>query len=171
VSLARASIPLPDPPLADGDLLLRPWAPHDAAALAAAWADPEIARWTGVPAVADEAAALRWISGEGDRRARGICLDLVVELGGELVGEVGLAQLDPVAGTAELGWWVASSHRRRRVATRAARTIAAWAVDELAVHAVIARCHRANSASGAVARAAGFEPTGVVGDVEVWRFG
>lgn len=121
--------------------------------------------------MADEDMARRWISGDADRRARGLSLDLVVELAGEVVGEVGLAALDLVAGTAELGWWVAPSHRRRGVATRAARTLAAWAVEELAVHAVIARCHRDNPASGAVARAAGFECTGAVGDVEVWRFG
>lgn len=33
------------PPLQAGDLLLRPWAAADAAALRAAFADPEIQRW------------------------------------------------------------------------------------------------------------------------------
>ena len=42
-------IPLPDPPLRSGDLRLRPWRLDDAPALVAAWADPEIQRWTAVP--------------------------------------------------------------------------------------------------------------------------
>lgn len=163
-------VPLPDPPLADGDLLLRPWAVLDARTLAAAWADPEVARWTGVPAVADEAAARRWIRGDADRRARGLALDLAVARGGTVVGEVGLADIDPGADTAEIGWWVAPRHRGAGIARRAVRLVALWAVEELVVGSVTAHCDRGNPASGAVARAAGFQWVGQSGDIEVWRF-
>ena len=64
-------IPLPDPPLRSGDLLLRPWRLDDAPALVAAWADPEIQRWTGVPTRRDLAAAERWIAGDADAAASG----------------------------------------------------------------------------------------------------
>lgn len=170
MTLARASVPLPDPPLADEVLVLRPWRIDDAATLAAAWEDPAIARWTGVPAVTGEAAAQRWIGGDADRRAHGLALDLVVERCGEVVGEVGLADIDPRSRTAEIGWWIAAGHRGEGLASRAVRLVAAWAVEELVVNAVLARCHRRNPASGAVARSAGFAPVDGSGEIEVWRF-
>jgi RimJ/RimL family protein N-acetyltransferase len=171
----RRPIPLPDPPLQDGRLELRPWRPGDGVALAAAWADPEVARWTGVPAAPDPTVAERWIAGEADRRARGLALDLVIERDGEVVGEVGLVNVDEQPGTAEMGWWVAPEHRGQGVAATAAHLVASWAVEELSVSAVVARCHPDNPASGAVARAAGFSRCEAPGDeappAEVWRFG
>ena len=92
-------------------LVLRPWRVEDAAALVAAWADPEIQRWTGVPDRRDLAAAARWIAGDDARRQRGLSLDLVVERLGEVVGEVGLSSIDRDAGTAEIGWWTAAASR------------------------------------------------------------
>jgi RimJ/RimL family protein N-acetyltransferase len=147
-------IPLPDPPLRSGDVVLRPWHPDDAAALVAAWADPEIQRWTGVPEVRDLAAAVRWIAGDDVRRERWLSLDLVVERGGEVAGEVGLSSFDREGGTVEVGWWTAPDHRGRGVASAAAGLVVAWARAHLALE-VIARCDTANPASVAVARRAG----------------
>lgn len=167
----RRAIPLPDPPLDDGHLSLRPWRPDDAPVLAAAWADPDVARWTGVPPRADLPAAAAWISGEADRRARGLALDLVVVVDDEVVGEVGLVD-DPERDEAEIGWWVAPDHRGRGHATTAARLLATWALDELSVTSVRALCHRANPASARVAEAAGFVPDPSpehLPELEVWR--
>ena len=63
----------------------------------AAWADPEIQRWTGVPERRDLAAAERWIAGDEARRERWLSLDLVVDLGGAVAGEVGLSAFDRAA--------------------------------------------------------------------------
>ncbi len=43
---------------------------------------------------------------------------------GTLLGGAGLSRLDRDAGSANLGYWVASPHRGRGVATRAARLVA-----------------------------------------------
>jgi hypothetical protein len=43
------AIPLPEPPLTDGEIRLRAWEPGDARAVTAACQDPEIPRWTVVP--------------------------------------------------------------------------------------------------------------------------
>jgi RimJ/RimL family protein N-acetyltransferase len=59
-----------------GAVALRPWRPADAPALAAAWADPDIARWTAVPEDRSVEAAARWIAGWDERRRRGLALDL-----------------------------------------------------------------------------------------------
>jgi RimJ/RimL family protein N-acetyltransferase len=164
------SVPLPDPPLEEGPLVLRPWELVDTPDLVAAWADPEIARWTGVPPESDDDAARRWINGDAHRRARGLALDLVIEVDDEVAGEVGLAGIDPDEGTAEIGWWISPGRRGEGLAARAAGLVARWAVEELCIDAVVARCHRANPASAGVARAAGFSNAGRDGDVEVWRF-
>jgi [ribosomal protein S5]-alanine N-acetyltransferase len=136
-------------------LTLRPWALADAPALVAAWADPEIQRWTGVPEHRDLAAAERWIAGDEARRERWLSLDLVVERGGAVAGEVGLSSFDREAGTADIGWWTAPAHRRLGLASMAATLLVAWATGQLGLTTVIARCHVDNPASVVVGRRAG----------------
>lgn len=164
-------IPLPDPDLVDSDLVLRPWSAPDAPELVLAWADAEVARWTGVPPRTDLPTATRWIAGDADRRARGLSLDLAVDLAGGIAGEVGLAGFDATRRTAEIGWWIGPAHRGAGLATRAARLLAAWAVEELCVDVVLARCAAANPASGRVARGAGFDLLDRGDGTEVWCFG
>jgi ribosomal-protein-alanine N-acetyltransferase len=161
-----APVPLPDPPLVDGELRLRPWTAGDAAALSAAWGDPEVARFTGVPADRSEAAARRWIEGDGARRAAGRSLDLVVDVDGQVAGEVGLVDRPGRPGVAEVGWWIGPAHRGRGLAARAVRLLAGWALGALELSALEAVCDPANPASAAVARRAGFTPDGAI-----WGFG
>jgi ribosomal-protein-alanine N-acetyltransferase len=156
VTAALTPLPLPDPPLVGDGFRLRPWVPADAPALAAAWTDPEVVRWTGVPPQHDEAAAARWIDGDAHRRQRGLALDLVVDVDGAVAGEVGLAGRGAGAGTVEVGWWVAPEHRGRGLAAAAVRAVAEWATAELHVDRLVARCHPENPASSGVARRAGF---------------
>jgi RimJ/RimL family protein N-acetyltransferase len=168
--VTTAPIPLPDPPLGDGVVVLRPWRADDADALVAAWVDPEIACWTGVPPQRDRAYAQRWIAGEAHRRAEGLALDLVVEVDGAVVGEVGLAAFDRPSHTAEIGWWIAADHRDRGLATRAVSLVAQWTLDELCTEVLVARCAEGNPASAGVARSAGFTPPPGT-DPEAWTFG
>jgi RimJ/RimL family protein N-acetyltransferase len=156
--------------LSDGRLTLRPWRSAEAAVLVAAWADPEVARWTGVPAEPSLAGARRWIEGDADRRARGLSLDLVIDVDDAVAGEVGLAAIDVGARTAEIGWWIAPSHRGQHLASRAAALLAGWVVEELCVDTVLARCACANPGSSAVARSAGFALVGEVDGSQLWRF-
>jgi RimJ/RimL family protein N-acetyltransferase len=153
--------PWPDPPLTDGVLRLRPWAEDDARALAAAWADEEIRRWTAAPQLdleAAEAQARRWIAGADERRQRGLALDLVVSPAEdddtEVLGEVGLVTLAGGPARVELGWWTAPAHRRQGVATRAVSLVAAWCRETLELE-VFAEVDADNPASIWVAEAAG----------------
>ena len=145
------SLPLPDPPLTDGVVRLRPWSVHDVDALVDAWADEEIQRWTRVPAQRGEADALRWIAAEGLRRERGLALDLVIspsdEADATVLGEVGMVPLAGGPSRAELGWWVGAPHRRRHVATRAVGLFADWLRDELAFTDLFAEVDPENPAS------------------------
>ncbi|MGV3758990.1 MAG: GNAT family N-acetyltransferase, partial [Actinomycetota bacterium] len=130
----------------------------------------EIARWTGVPAPHDVEAAARWIQGDTDRRARGLFLDLVAVVDDAIVGEVGLAAIDRPRRTGEIGWWVAPHRRGRGLATRTVALFAEWAVTELSIDEVVARCHVENPASSGVARAAGFWPVAEAAPYRVWSF-
>jgi N utilization substance protein B len=119
--------PLPLPTLGDGTIVLRPWEPADAEALVQAWRDPEIARWTAVPADPSLVRARRWIAGAPTLREKGLSLDLVISTPqGEVLGEVGLTGLAP-DGSAPLGFWTMPAQRGRGVASRAIRLLTAWA--------------------------------------------
>lgn len=155
----------PEPPLAGMRYGLRLWAPEDASALAAAWADPEVRRRMPVPTPADEAVAAKWISGCAGRRTAGLALDLaVVDLSepdrAVVHGEVGLSAIDRDRGTARIGWWTAPDHRRRGVATEAVGLLARWALGSLGLEALVAEVDPDNIASLTVARKAGFENLG-----------
>src|SRR2546421_6700412 len=69
-------IPLPDPPLDDGAVALRPWRATDLVPLVDACQDPEIPRWTAVPSPYGEHDAREYLArAEIDRRsgrARGL---------------------------------------------------------------------------------------------------
>jgi Acetyltransferase (GNAT) domain len=75
-------VPLPDPELVDPrcHIRLRPWCDSagDVAGLAAAWHDQSVMAANPVPQDASPEAARCWVAGEGDRRARGLALDLVI---------------------------------------------------------------------------------------------
>lgn len=150
--------PLPDPPLSDGVVRLRPWVDADAPALAAAWGDDEIRRWTAVPASPTEAHARRWIAGASLRRERGLALDLVVSPGDPgddaVLGEVGLVTMAGGPSRAEVGWWTAPAHRRQGIASRAVTLFAAWCVDVLGVE-LFAEVDPDNAPSIWVAESAG----------------
>lgn len=148
------------PGLTDGLVRLRPWRADDAPALAAAWADPEVRRFTAVPEATDGAAAARWIAGDAVRRERRLAVDFVVSPADsdEVLGEVGLGPFDTSRDAAVLGYWVAAPARGRGVATAAARLLAGWALDPagLGLAALLATTDPANPASEAVLRSVGF---------------
>lgn len=182
----RGSLPRPEPPLGDGVVALRPWepTPSDAAALVGAWTDPEIARWTGVPAGPSVAVAASWIDGQAARQASGLALDLVVtgfppgsgatersELVRSVWGEVGLAHFDPARRVAEVGFWTAPRWRGRGVASRSTDLLAGWALrPPLRLVGVFARTHPGNRAAASALRRSGFELLGQAGpsSSDVW---
>jgi RimJ/RimL family protein N-acetyltransferase len=168
--------PLPWPPLADPitQIGLRPWGAgeDDAAALAAAWADPEIARWTSVPAEHDVEAARTWIRGEEARRSRGLAMDLVISRLDEprvVLGEVGLVMVEADKGWAELGFWLAPEARGGGRAAGAATVFVEWVLRELPVKRLFARTQPDNPKAGRVAEAAGMVRAGELETgTEVW---
>ena len=157
-------------------MALRTWSPTpaDAAALAAAWADPEIARWTAVPDDASSAAATRWIAVVAAPSVDAPSLDLVIidpAQPATVLGEVGLVVVDRARRLLEVGYWIAAPHRGQGRAAAAVDQAVTWVLDPSVGWAtVIARVDPANPASGAVARRSGFGPAGSLADGRVlWR--
>ncbi len=169
-------LPLPDPPIRTPRLLLRAWQPDDADALVAAWADPEVRRWTGVPERPDRATAAAWIGRTPALRDAGRSLDLVIDVDGAVAGEVGVVvATDDERRSGEIGWWLAPDHRGRGLASEAVDAFTGWLLGPAGpdVAEVVARCATANPRAGRVAAAAGFhhEPASGDPEVELWRAG
>jgi ribosomal-protein-alanine N-acetyltransferase len=163
-----ARIPLPDPPLSDGVVTLRPWEPEDAPALVAGWEDPDVQRWTGVPDLRDEQQARRWIEGTPTLREGGRSLDLLITDAQDHrpLGEVGLTAFGKAGGRdAEVGWWVLPEERGRGVAARAVDLLTTWALAApLHLSEVIAWVDAENTPSQQVAERAAFTRAGATGE-------
>ncbi len=153
----------PDPPLGDAGILLRVPSRGDAQAIASACRDPEIARWVPVPVpytLADAASFLDtieagWTSGSPSTFA------IVDRSGGHLLGMISL-EYGAVAGRAAVGYWIAPGARRRGIATRAVRLVAAWAFEDPALERLELTTLVGNVASGRVALGAGFAREGIL---------
>jgi RimJ/RimL family protein N-acetyltransferase len=157
------SIPLPSPPLTDGDILLRPWERRDAAAVTAACQDPEIPRWTVVPYHYTQRHARDFVNETAADRAAGRELALaIVDPEDLLLGAVGLANFDWPDLKGEIGYWITAEARRRRVGTRATRLLAVWAIEQLGLERVELLANPRNEASQQLAERAGFTREGTL---------
>ena len=154
----------PEPPLTDGVVALRAWEDDDVAFITEACQDPEIPRWTRVPSVYTELDACEWLSTHESMRACGAALPLaIVEVGsGRAVGSTGLHDLDWENSTGEVGYWIAAEARRRGYARRAVQVLTRWSIEELGLDRLELLTDVENAASQRVARAAGYEPEGIL---------
>jgi ribosomal-protein-alanine N-acetyltransferase len=151
---------LPDPP--EG---LRHWRLADAPALEAAWADATVRLWNPPPADAD---ATSWIMRCDERWTLRLSIDFVIDVDGDVGGEVGLRNFTTGPDRAELGVWVAPAHRRRGVALSSVRTVTRWARHELGLAQVWCRTAPGNDGAVALFAAAGWDRLGLIGDRVVW---
>src|SRR3954453_10416226 len=157
-------IPLPDPLLDDGTVALRPWVPEDLLPLVEAAQDPEIPRWTAVPAPYTEHDAREYLArAEIDRRSgRELGLAVVSSADGELLGSCGLARFDWHDRKVEVGYWVAAAARRRGAGARATGLLARWALTSLGMERVELLANPLNEASQRLAKRAGFTREGLL---------
>jgi RimJ/RimL family protein N-acetyltransferase len=157
-------IEYPNPPLQDGEVLLRPWRQSDSAAVTAACQDPLIARYTLVPSPYREEHALGWFEEAERQRREGIGLHFVVvdSEDSELLGSVGANAISWDHRVCQVGYWVAREARRRGVATRSVELLSRWLLGDLGLARVEIRVDVENAASQQVAEAAGFVREGVL---------
>ena len=150
-------IPVPDPPLRDPAVMLRPWTRADAPFLRPACGDEAICAYSTVPWTYTAADAEAWVGRQEDKRLAGRGITLAIVPDGETApsGTVVLSALDAAAATARLGYWLVAGSRGRGHASRAARLLVAWSVRALALRRIELVILPANGASQRVAEAIG----------------
>jgi RimJ/RimL family protein N-acetyltransferase len=153
---------LPDEPLSDGRVVLRPWVYRDVADAHAGMQDPEVPRFTTIPRGNPRTAVHLYLDHQSLARAAGTELALAVTETGEdrFLGSISLVRLDWDARETEIGYWLAPWGRGRGVMTAAVRLLAAWTFATLPLDLLHLRIDVDNAPSMAVAERCGFVRTG-----------
>jgi [ribosomal protein S5]-alanine N-acetyltransferase len=128
-------IPLPQPPLGDGVVRVRPWRADDLAARVEAWRDADLMRFMLQPApepITVEAARA-WLEARERRRLAGEALFLVVAEpdSDRAVGAVWLWNVSTADRRGEIGYWLLRPARGRGYATRAVELLCRYAFEQL----------------------------------------
>lgn len=151
-----------EPPvvLADGSVRIRPYRLEDAAAHydAVRASVDEVAPWLDwCHAEYTPAESRAWIASRPAAWAQQQAYSFVVvdAQGGVLLGGCGLNQINPAHSVASMGYWVRSDWAGRGVATRAARLVARFGFETLALHRIEILVQPANRASCRVAEKVG----------------
>lgn len=148
------SLDPPDPALSDGDLVLRPPEEGDVPWIVRGCIDPEVSRWTTVPSPYDEGHARAFVADAAVDWRQGTTATFAILLDGEGAALITLRRREP--GTGEIGYWVGSWARRRKVATRAGRLVCDWAFATLGLERLTLDTMPGNLPSEGVAAALGF---------------
>ena len=166
-----APLVTPDPPLTDGDILLRPFLLDDAAAIAEACRDEEITRFTFMPEGFTEDQAHTWIERSEDRWREGHARFAVVDArSDELLGQIGMA-VAWFYGSAEAYYWLTAAARGRGVVTRALGMMADWAFDVVGIERLYLLVLPENERSHLVAERCGFTREGTLRAYERFKGG
>jgi RimJ/RimL family protein N-acetyltransferase len=150
----------PDPPLAAGDVVLRPYRTSDLDDLVRELSDPEVPRWTNVPPGYGREDGERFLGQAEPQRLAGRALTLA--MGDPLQGAVGLTDVDWRERRAEVGYWVAASWRGRGLASLAVRLLSDWALSQAGFERLDLFANPANEASQRVAEKAGYTREGLL---------
>ncbi|WP_214021009.1 GNAT family N-acetyltransferase [Methanoculleus sp.] len=170
------------PPILVTDrLLLRPFTLADAPEVQRLAGDYEIAsRTLEIPYPYPDGAAENWIATQRSGFEQGVHVVYAVARAreGDLVGAVGLVEVNRRHGRAELGYWVARPCRGRGYATEAARAMIEYGFSILELHRIYAMHLSRNPASGRVMEKCGMvheahlrehdRKRGTFEDVDVW---
>ena len=152
--------PYDDIRLSDGRVALRPWRVADAALMAAACADPDIALFCMMPAGYTIAMARDFIADAPQAWANRGWLHLALTAAGDdqPVGAIGALAVDRDAATAELGYWVIPEYRRRGLAGAGVSLVTDWAFEILRLRRVAIGTMVGNAPSRRIARSLGYRP-------------
>ena len=154
--------PVPDEPLTDGLVSLRPWREEDVADLVAAIdGDVDIAQWLElIPQPYREREAHAWVSAAATMWRDGTASTFAVLADGEVVAGCGINWIDREHGVGDIGYWARKDARGRGYVTRAVVVASRWAFDHGCARLQL-RADAENVASQRVADRAGFTREGV----------
>ncbi|MEN3361649.1 MAG: hypothetical protein V7637_5631 [Mycobacteriales bacterium] len=137
-----------------GWVVLRAFDPADLPALRAAFADPDVSRWNGIPLDLD--AVGHWLARRNDWSDGTHASWAIGDAAGALLGSVSLHRIDLDQGDAEIGYWLAPAARGRGNATAAVELATGYGFDTLGLRRIFLYHAITNPASCRVAAAAGY---------------
>ncbi|MFD9301659.1 GNAT family N-acetyltransferase [Streptomyces sp. NPDC060048] len=146
-----------------GGMLLRPWEPHDAPALLAASADPDIRHWNRPDHLTQDQAVTRitrWR--ERWHTERAAIWAVAPSEGSRAVGVIALADLDLRGGSGEVMYWLLPAGRGAGVTAEGVSAVTRWAFDDLGLHRLRITHSVANPASCRVALTSGYPLEGTM---------
>jgi ribosomal-protein-serine acetyltransferase len=136
---------------------LRPLEAGDAAELyALVRANPDLEEWMPWAAEQDLAATERFIAAAEEQRRDEKGFQAALEPEEEIVGVVGLHEIDWVNRNTSIGYWLAKSARGRGLMTTAVRALLDYAFHDLELHRVEIHCAPENRPSRAIPERLGF---------------
>jgi len=160
---ARVELEVPDPPLSDGVIALRPPCERDLPAIERRMVDPEIVRWMGP---SDHPAAellelnlTRWT--RGTRATFSIC-----DANDACLGHVWVEVDLPHAHRGSVGYWLLPEARGKGFATRSVQLVSRWALGKLGMARLSLTAEPSNDRSQRVAERSGFVKEGVLRSYE-----
>jgi len=149
---------MPGPVFPSGDrLTLRAATADDADFVAEYWNRPQIRRYTHQHDPQTPAEVRSWLEQDQDD-----FVDFVPCRDGEPVGFGWAFDVDDVASTAEIGYWICATERGQGYATETVELLAEWAFEDRQLHRLQARVFAGNEASERVLEKAGFEREGTL---------
>jgi RimJ/RimL family protein N-acetyltransferase len=150
--------------LTDGVVRLRLPADADVPRLVQACRDPEIARYTTVPADYQPQHTTEWMQRGLAGLAAGSDVHAVIATadGSDVLGTISLHEINRIASRCVAGYLTAPWARRNGVASRALRLMCRYAFDELRLARVEVTIEPENFASRATATSVGFHEEGLL---------
>ncbi|MFE5775454.1 GNAT family N-acetyltransferase [Brachybacterium sp. NPDC056505] len=145
------------PALSDGVIRLRAEHADDAAAHAAAFADPEFLRFSDWhPLLHGE--IVERIRGYEVQREEGVGIAFAITAAadGSVLGEITVNGIDKSRSVASIGYWLTPDARGRGASTRAVRLVTTWALGDLGLERLEITCGPDNVGSRRVAERSGF---------------
>lgn len=146
-------------------LRLRPLELEDAEAITALLQDPAIARWTNSipwPYSLDDARAYLSTRSDADATGDSFVWAMVEKKSDAFAGTIGLHDVRPDRGRAELGYWIGQPFREKGYTTEAARRVLSWAFEVARFERIQATYMPGNDASAGVMRRIGMQPEGLL---------
>jgi len=151
------------PELSDGRLILRPYRPDDAPAVAAMCGDATALRWLPMPDPYKLSDAEEWIADAGRRwREDRFATWVAVDAGDSgLLGSTSV-RIDAESEKGDIGYLVERSARRGGVAKGMVALVVGWCFDELGLGRLQIRCDPGNEASRRTILSCGFQVEGLL---------
>ena len=144
--------------------MLRPYRKSDAPALARNINDPQIYRFTlHIPYPYRLSDATTWFKKiiPEYRKANPRCVHFAIEIGGEVVGCVGLSNIEPCHKT-EIGYWLARTYWGQGIVPEAVKLVTVFAFKKMKLRRVYAYTFVPNKQSARVLQKNGFKREGLM---------